>query len=99
MTFYPQKWPCSSFENNTGQTEGPTDRRTSYRDAYSHLMIFPTSKVRKIGIVSSYHNSSYGVGSLTRLASARPGAQYNREAPPMTNHKMTATKVVWFTKV
>ena len=32
MTFYPQKWPHSSFENNTGRTDGRMDA-TSYRDA------------------------------------------------------------------
>ena len=30
--FNPQNWPYSSFENNTGHTDGPTDT-TSYRDA------------------------------------------------------------------
>ena len=38
----PQKQRFSSFENNTGQTDGRTDRRTdatSYRDAWSHLKI------------------------------------------------------------
>ena len=40
MTFYPEKRPYSSFENNMGQADGLTDRRTdttSYRDATAHL--------------------------------------------------------------
>ena len=30
-SFHPQKQRFSSFENNTGQTDGPTDRRTDRR--------------------------------------------------------------------
>ena len=40
LTLYPQKWPKSLFENNTGRTYGPTDLRTdttSYRHATAHL--------------------------------------------------------------
>ena len=32
MTFYPQKRPYSSFEDNTGHTDGRTDRRTDGHD-------------------------------------------------------------------
>ena len=40
ITFYPQKWLYSLFENNTGRTYGLTKGwrdTTSYRDASSHL--------------------------------------------------------------
>ena len=47
LTFYPKKRPHSSFENNTGPTDGRTYGRTdgptdtpSYRDVSSHLKMF-----------------------------------------------------------